>query len=165
MKKIQLNKGYFALVDDRDYEQLNKYKWAAHVDKYTVYAVRSEYLGNYKKQRIIMHRAIMNHPDNLDVDHIDHNGLNNQRSNLRIATRSQNACNGNGKKGWVPYKGVCFVMGEVKKYVAQIQYQGKKYHIGVFGSAVCAALAYDKKAKELHGEFAQLNFPDSWFES
>lgn len=89
MREIQLTKGYVALVDDEDYDSLIKFKWSAKVNKHTVYAYRSE-----KGKCIWMHRSILNidNCNDLRGDHLDHNGLNNQRSNLRIATHSENNC-------------------------------------------------------------------------
>ena len=96
MKTIQLTQGQFALVDDEDYDFLMQWKWQAHKDKSTYYATRVEYGKNIKKG-IKMHRVIMNTPRNMETDHKDRNGLNNQKYNLRICTRGQNQTN---KRNW-----------------------------------------------------------------
>jgi len=90
MKEIPLTKGKFALVDDEDYSWLSSKPWYARINKKTSYAQR--HLPSHKGV-IEMHRMIMNPPQNLEVDHIDGNGLNNQRSNLRIVTHRQNSRN------------------------------------------------------------------------
>lgn len=95
----------------------------------------------------------------MEVDHIDHNGLNNQKSNLRNCTHRQNAMN-NSSRGSSKYLGVSIVgRGRQKGMIsAEIKMNYRKIHIGVFSTEIEAAKAYDKKAKELFGEFANLNF-------
>jgi hypothetical protein len=89
MKEIKLSQGKVALVDDEDFEYLNQFKWhASGNSKYTYYAMHRN-----KDRNLLMHRIIMNTPDNLEVDHIDHNGLNNQRLNLRNCSHSENIKN------------------------------------------------------------------------
>ena len=111
-----------------------------------------------------MHRQIMKAPKGMVVDHIDGNGLNNRRSNLRICTPRQNQwnrCPLKTRKQTSPFKGVQYPTGKSRPY-ARIQYNGKTIHIGVFDSEVEAAQAYDRKAVELFGEFAYLNFPEDY---
>ena len=103
----------------------------------------------------------MEAPDHLFVDHIDHNGLNNRRSNLRLCTTAQNARNVFSYKGSTSkYKGVCWYK-EGRKWAAKIKLNNKAYHLGLFEDETEAAIAYDKKARELHGEFGCLNFPSA----
>jgi len=98
MKEIQLSKTgkkrrkYVALVDDEDYDYLNQWNWSYSKG----YACRSIVLKK-KREIVRMHRLIMKAPDNLEIDHIDHNGLNNQKLNLRIVTRKENANNSKNK--------------------------------------------------------------------
>lgn len=92
MKLIPLTQGQFAVVDDSDYEWLNQWKWYANRNRYTYYAVRSDHTNGIIKQ-ILMHREIMNTPNGMVVHHIDHNGLNNQRCNLKNCTESENQKN------------------------------------------------------------------------
>lgn len=91
MKLIPLTQGKFALVDDEYYEYLHQWKWCAHRQKHTFYAVRN-IVSNGKKKTHAMHRELLN-SGILYIDHKDGNGLNNQRDNLRIASRGQNAMN------------------------------------------------------------------------
>jgi len=154
-RPIPLTQGKFALVDSADYYDLIKYRWFAESSGKTFYAIRS--LPHQKK--IKMHRHITNAPADLVVDHIDHNGLNNCRSNLRLCTRAQNIRNAPLRNsGTSKYKGVSW-FANGKKWVATIRSNNKRHHIGYFDNEITAAKAYDEKAKELHREFACLNFP------
>jgi len=157
MKKIPLTQGKFALVDDEDYDYLMQWKWHAIRAKATFYAVRSVYIKG-KRCRIRMHRVILKTPVGLLTDHRDHNGLNNTRGNLRVATKSQNAmnsvCRSNSISG---YKGVVWRKDRAK-WTAQIFMNRKGLRLGAFTCPMQAAKAYDKKARELFGEYARTNF-------
>ncbi len=162
------NKGkYFTQVDDEDYDELMKFKWSIHfAGKAKIkYAVRTIY---GKKTGVSMHRQLLKVTDpKILVDHADLDGLNNQKYNLRIATRSQNNANKNpSKNGTSKYLGVCIHYNRPRKdgsisfkYYASIRKDKKKKYLGVFDSEENAALAYDEAAKIMHGEFANLNFP------
>jgi len=150
MKKIKLTRGCFALVDDDDYEFINQFKWHVTTVKGGLkYAERS--VGKDKK----MHRVIMPTPDGVYIDHIDGNGLNNQKHNLRRATSSQNGMNRVVSKNNISgYKGVC---PSRKKWMAKICVNGKVVFLGTFNTPIEAAKAYDKAAIDLFGSFAKLN--------
>jgi hypothetical protein len=153
MKEIPLTQGKVALVDNEDYEWLNQWKWHYHV-----YAMRNTHEHNRKK--ILMHREIIKAPAGMDTDHIDHDKLNNCRSNLRICTRSENQMNRKTYKDSVSgYKGVYFNRSD-RVWMARIGIDHKTIYIGSFSDAKNAAMAYDKEAKILFGEFAHLNFPE-----
>ncbi len=156
MKKIELTQGQFALVDDEDFEYLNQWKWYAHLAKTgkTYYAERNKRISKDKRILIQMHRLIMNTPDNLEVDHKDGNGLNNQKHNMINCTRQENAFNRRVFKGSSSYKGV-FWHKRLNKWVAQIARMKKHIHIGTFVSEIEAAEAYNKKAKEFMEEYAK----------
>jgi len=123
MKEIKLTQGKVTLVDDEDYEYLNQWKWYAHKQGNTFYAKRYYHFGRKTNRIKIMHREIMNTPLHLEVHHIDHNGLNNQRSNLRNCTHGQNQYSRTNKRR-SKYVGVTFMQG---KYIfAQIRINGKR---------------------------------------
>jgi len=156
MKHIILSQGKYALVDDEDFEFLNQWKWCAHKDGKIFYVIRGIRVGK-KTKTILMHRVIMNPFPNQEVDHINGNGLDNQRLNLRICNHAENSRN---SKGWNstdahPFKGV---FREGNKWRAIIKFQYKSIYLGRFDIKEDAALAYDKKARELFGEFAEPNF-------
>jgi hypothetical protein len=160
-KRISLTRGKFAIVDDEDYEWLSQWKW--HYTKASRgtsdgYACRGIYQDG-KTSIISMHRLLMDAPDDLQVDHIDGNGLNNRRSNLRLATPSQQAANRNRWKSSRPFRGVRWVARK-KKWRAEITIDGKVRHIGYFHDPIVAALAYDERAIRQFGEFARPNFSD-----
>ena len=159
MKEIQLsqrgkNRGkYVALVDDEDFELLNQYKWAALKHGNTFYAKRNITVDG-KQATQYMHGAIMN---GKGVDHKDHNGLNNQRSNLRLCNQSENVMNGSKSPNKSSiYKGVCYNK-KANKWEVQIIINRNRIHLGLFDSEVEAARSYNAKAIELFCEFANLN--------
>ena len=151
---IPLTKGKFAIVDADDYKWLVKYRWYCVIVQKSAYAYRN--VGN---KTTGMHRIIMKPPPGMFVDHIDGNGLNNTRKNLRICTPGQNNCNSKGCCKTSKYKGVCRPKRS-RKWFVQIRYGRKNIRVGRFDSEIAAAEAYDRKARELFGEFAYLNFPD-----
>lgn len=158
MKLIYLTKGYTTQVDDIDFEQLNRFKWYAATSRSNtpIYAARKS--GTKPRKNIYMHRLLLNAPQDREVDHIDGNGLNNTRGNIRLVTRRQNSLNTSKRPSRIPYRGVEFRKAD-GRYWCRIVHNGKRISIGYFHSAVNAATAYDKKALELFGEFGKLNFP------
>jgi len=107
-----------------------------------------------------MHREMMNAPAGMLVDHRNGDNLDNRRSNLRLATPTENSCNRRKKTGGSSrYKGVTFNRRS-GKWFARIRIHGKCIFLGTFESEVEAARAYDAAAKKYHGEFACLNFPE-----
>lgn len=148
MKKIPLTQGKFALVDDEDYEFLMQWKW-----HYTGrVAKRSKCHGVQQ-----MHRLIMNTNNGFEVDHINHDTLDNQKNNLRNVTRKQNCMNkGAEKNSTSKYVGVSWCTKR-KKWVSNIMINGIQKNLGRFSCEKKAAIAYNEKAVKLFGEFACLN--------
>lgn len=158
MKKIKLTQGKYALVDDADFETVSKYKWYAQnmgTGQPLWYAARSTW-KNGKKGIIKMHRFIMGFPSSsLDIDHIDQNGLNNQKSNLRVVSHLQNMANGRtSRSNTSGFKGVSF---NGHKWVAQSKDRGVQNYLGSFENKIDAAIIYDMFVLLRHGEFAQTN--------
>jgi hypothetical protein len=141
----------FALVDDEDYDFLNKFEWYPRSNGKKLYA-RARIDGKYAD----MHQLILPSPSyKLTPDHINNNGLDNQKHNLRLATKSQQGAN-TAAKGKNKYKGVHFKK-QCNKYIAEIMCKGVRQYLGSFRSEAEAALAYNKAAFEAFGEFAKLN--------
>jgi hypothetical protein len=166
MKLIPLSKTgkhagkYFAQVDDEDYDFLMQWNWHVSHGYSTKYAVRNVYVS-YKKRKIVqMHRIILGVTDpKIEVDHKNHDGFNNQKTNLRTGSKSQNQSNRRGS-GASKYLGVSWhkIVG---KWCASTRENNKQIHLGYFADEEAAARAYDNKAKEIHGEWANLNFPSA----
>lgn len=161
MKQILLSQNQVALVDDEDFEFLSLWKWNANKLGNTFYAVRNEKLKTF-----LMHRAIMNVSDKkLVVDHKDRNGLNNQKSNLRICTKSQNCANNKPLISKTSnYLGVSWDKNR-NKWAANLTKNWKKIFLGRYISEREAAIAYNIGAKIHHGEFANLNIINDGLDS
>ena len=168
MKPITLTQGKFAMVDDTDFESVSKHKWYACKNNSGVwYAV-----GTINSKKITMHRFIMGcyAGDGILIDHEDRDGLNCQRRNMRYATFSQNLANrkidnfDSGYKGVYTHTQTC---NGRKTWVARVWKDSKSIYAGKFPyteeGKIAAAKARDKKALEVHGEFALLNFPVTAF--
>lgn len=154
---IQLTQGKVVIVDEVDYQELSAYNWHVHRDGKRWYAISRQRTPKGGSHQIRMHRLIMNAPDGVDVDHIDGNGLNNTRMNLRLATRSQNSCNRNIRNDNTSgYKGVSFHRA-TGKWQATITVNGKSAYLGLYATAEDAGAAYDEVAGQIHGQFARTN--------
>jgi len=150
MREIQLTQGKIALVDNADFEWLNRWDWHAKRDHNTWYACR---MG------VLMHRFLLDADEEIKVDHKDQNGLNNQRSNLRLATTQQNNHNRSKNRHSVSiYKGVTWHSRD-KIWIARITFNSQVHHLGSFVNEIDAAIAYDTAAIIYFGSFARLNFP------
>lgn len=154
--------GMFALIDEADESLIAPYHWHVVRDGRTFYAVRTWQEGPRKirKQHTVrMHRMILAGPAGMPIDHIDRDGLNNTRSNLRICTPLENS--GNRRKAITNssgYIGVTFFR-RTGKWKSTIMHAGRPIHLGYHATAEAAARAYDDAALRLRGDFAQLNFP------
>lgn len=157
MKRIPLTRGKFAIVDDDMYDYLNQWKWYAKKMGNGWYAVRG-ITTQAGQKHISMHRVIMENPFS-EIDHRDRSTLNNQKSNLRTCSHVQNMANqGTRSTNKSGFKGVCWDY-HANKWRAQLIYKGRKYYLGCYFCIIKAVKAYDRKAAELCGAFAYLNFP------
>ncbi len=156
MVRIPLSPGKFALVAN-NCAYLGRWKWHTTA---LGYVIRDNRDKTQKAKTILMHRQIMNPPAGLEVDHINHNGLDNRRCNLRNVTRTQNAQNQLPRSGGSSqYKGVHRNKGN-KKWTVSIGANGQQYQLGSFHDEIYAALKYDEAARKYHGKFACCNFTD-----
>lgn len=156
-KEIALTKGRIALIDEEDFDDINQFKWCAARSRNHWYALRRDYQSG---KSVLMHRQLLNVVDagtEIKVDHINNNGLDNRRFNLRLATNSQNLANSFSAFGKSKYKGVS-PGWKSGKWRAGIKLNYISIHLGTYNSEEEAALAYDKAARDLFGEYAQLNF-------
>lgn len=174
MREIVLSQGKIAIVDDEDYDWLSQWSWYYRRDntgrkdgkKYDR-AVRSVRIGSSKMNHsyeLYMHREIMKAGPDQKVDHVNGDGLDMRRSNLRFYEKGQNRQNSDknshyrGNPTSSPFKGVTWHKA-TGKWAAACMNNGKRKHLGLFHLEEEAAHAYDAAAREMHGEFARLNFP------
>lgn len=164
MAKIPLSgkngDGKYAIVDDCDEAWIREYTWHLTSPGYVATgasdALRTRY-GN-TVGLVFMHRLVANAPIDLDVDHINMDRLDNRRSNLRAATRSQNMANAKSRRGSrCVYKGVTRSSASSERWRASITIDGNKIDLGSFATQEKAAVAYNRAAIEAFGNFARIN--------
>ncbi len=159
--KIPLTKSQFAKVDPEDYIWLSQFRWHCKVNKNAVYAVRTVKEGSGWK-RIFLHRLLMDTPEGKVCDHLNHDGLDDRKDNLRNCTIAEN--NANRRRladGSSQYIGVSWDKRR-KIWTAHIKMNGEDKYLGSFEVEEAAARAYDAAAWAHHGVFANLNFPENY---
>ena len=152
IRYISLTGGLSAIVDAADYEWLSKYRWRI------TWANSGYVYSTMKGRQVLMHRLIMDPPVGMVVDHVNGSRWDNRRCNLRVCTQAQNLCNRPGLSHTSRFKGV-YRNPRTGKWMATISINRRTIYIGTFSDEVQAAHAYDRKARELFGAFAYLNFP------
>ena len=160
-REIPLTRGLVAKVDAEDYDKVSSFRWCALQSRDTFYAYRVKVIDG-KRTAIYMYRFVMSENDKVIViDHINHDTLDNRKSNLRRATNAQNHHNQKMlRTNKLGLKGI-YATKRGRPFEALIRFNGKNIHIGRFDDPVEAARAYDRKAVELFGEFAYVNFPEA----
>lgn len=158
MKIIKITQGFEAIIDDDDFEKFGKFKYHISKGKYAMRALPRTN-GEKRNKRIKLHQDIIGKKEGFVIDHINGNGLDNRKCNLRHCTISQNEMNSPAQRNKTgKYKGVYKTSGKCSTFFSTIFRDGKVYRIGSFRDELSAAKAYDLKAKELFGEFAKTNF-------
>lgn len=156
-KQIPLTQGQVAIVDDEDMPAVQNIKWFTFSRSGLLYAATNTPRSKGgKRPLILMHRFLSGAMPGQFVDHIDGNGLNNSRSNLRICSHAENMRNRQKRKvGKSKFKGVQIHHGHWR---ATIRENGNRHELGTFNSEIEAAQAYDAAALKFHKEFARTNF-------
>lgn len=155
MKLISLTKGRFAIVDDEDFDRVNEFKWYYQKNGTNEYAIAFTSNDLSTRKILSMHRFLMGFPKS-KVDHRNGNGLDNRRSNLRVASHAQNIANQKlSKTNTSGFKGVSWKKSH-RMWRCRVSSK-RKIFTAYFKSATDAALAYDEKAVEIFGEFARTN--------
>lgn len=160
MAELNIN-GHIVIIDDSDLEIIKPYKWTTKKIGNTRYAMHRIYETREKELApLLMHRLIMKAKKGQIVDHVNRNGLDNRRKNLRLCSYSQNSMNCIKKPGISGFNGVRWHKAG-KAWQARFHYTEKgvkkELHLGLFKTKIEAAKAYDKKILEVHGEFALTN--------
>lgn len=155
MKEINLSENKKALIDDDDYDLISQFKWFSSKNRNVFYAEKTDFIGS-KKIKTKMHRLILNITNKKNqIDHIDGNGLNNQKSNLRICSISQNGCNRRVSKNKKSSK-YLGVFNNKGRWMASCRHNGVLHSKSAI-SEIDAAIKYNELAKYYHNEFARLN--------
>ena len=151
----KIGKGKFAIVDAEDFHEINKYKWHLGKQGYAKRTKTQTINGEKICQTIWIHKQLNQTPAGMVTDHINGNVLDNRKENLRSVEHYVNMHNrGKTIKNKSGFKGV---HQNCNKFEAGIRVNGKKIYLGLYNTAVQAALAYNKKATELFGDYANLN--------
>lgn len=163
VKEVPISQGRIALVDDEDFEAVMRFRWQVFRAERkqgpdVLYARRKNRENDGDRRYPVMHRMIL--PGFAMIDHKDGNGLNNQKSNLRPATNSQNQANrSTHKPGETSHFRGVYLHRKTMKWNAHIRANGKMINLGYFVDEIAAAKAYDEAAVHFFGEFARPNFP------
>jgi hypothetical protein len=168
-KSIELTQNKVTVVDDEYYEELSKFKWyAAEIKPSCFYTIRNYRSEDGKRHSLRLHRVVWEIkngriPVGVQIDHINHDTLDNRLENLRLCNTSENQANQRKASNKLSkFKGVTWYKAR-NKWGVRICCHRKLLYLGLFESEIAAAKAYDEKARELFGEFANLNFPEQTF--
>ena len=151
---VPLTQGYEAIIDAADVPLIDGFNWHAQQILNTVYAKRNvSRHADTSKCGVYLHRAIMAPTDDMQVDHVNGDGLDNRRTNLRLASKSENGRNARGHADSA--SGVKGVSPRNGKWLARIRHNGREVYLGRFATIDEAAAAYAQASVELHGQFGR----------
>lgn len=158
MREISLKNGRIAIIDDEDYEIVSQYRWYLLKGKNTEYACHKKTENAISLPTILMHRLVMNAPKGSQIDHINGDGLDNRKCNLRFCSHQENSRNSpKNWRGTSKYKGVGLCKRR-KKWRARIKLNNKQVEIGCYNTEIEAATAYNMVALANFRQFARLNY-------
>jgi hypothetical protein len=153
---VPLTKGYEAIIDASDVALVSQWLWYAQISKRTVYAIADNFDENGRRQTLRMHRLVTAPPADMQIDHINGDGLDNRRANLRVVTLAENSRNQRlAKNSTSGFKGVTWHKCK-SKWIARIVLNRKTIHLGYFSTPEAAYEAYSKASIELHGQYGRL---------
>jgi hypothetical protein len=161
-KRIPLSRGKWALISDEDFERVNAYKWCCDRNGYACRMVHIATVDGIRSRRkVMLHRFILDAPVGMEVDHANHNKLDNRRVNIRLATKTQNRANARPRTtGSSKYKGVSWHRRD-GGWCAGIHINSATKFLGVYKDEAAAARVYDAAAYAAWGDYAFLNFPQN----
>ena len=162
MKLINLTKNKFTIVDDEDFDRVSQYKWYANKNGYFYYAIRTV-IDQDRQYNLYMHRFILDAKRGDIIDHINGNGLDNRRLNLRFCNKMQNGQNRFNTYGFSKFRGVSW-RKDRNRWRSYIVVNGKQKSLGHYVDEIDAAKEYDKAAIKYFGEYASLNFRELLYE-
>ncbi len=155
LKTLELTQGQVAVIDDTDFDNLKAFNWFAVKDRDRWYAATSIVRDDGKRQLLRMHRFVADAPAEMQVDHINGNGLDNRRSNLRVCTHQENQWNRQAapRNSTTGLQGVNYNKAN-KNFRAAIKHNKKSIHLGVFSTKEAAFEAYKAASIKFKGEFS-----------
>ena len=142
-------------IDEEDLVLIKPYKWFKQRNKNGGRYALAHVYRNGKRTSLYMHKLIMDSPKGMEIDHVNGDGWDNRKCNLRVCTRQQNTFNQHRVSPTTGYRGV--YLKRNKNYYAGLEFNGKGVHLGIYKTAKEAAKAYNEGAKKYYGEFAYLN--------
>jgi len=156
---IKIRNSGYTLIDSEDYPKIKNFNWRLGTRGYIMFAKR---INSKKMKNTYLHHFLLDIPNDIMIDHINHNILDNRKCNLRVVTKTQNGQNKSKAKNSNSYYLGVHKKGEYarcKDWIVQVKVNNKTSLVGSFDNERHAAMARDIAVKDLYGEYANLNFP------